>query len=305
MSDRKKKGKNISGWILIDKPRGISSSAVVNKIKWCLNAKKAGHAGTLDPEATGLLVVALGEATKTISFITEAFKSYDFTINLGSQTTTDDLEGEIIKSSTNRPNKKNIQEALIKFQGEISQVPPQFSAVKINGERAYKQARKGNHLKLKPRLLKIEYLKLVEIHDSHSVSLKLRCGKGGYVRSIARDLGIELGCFAHVRTLKRIASGPFKIENAITFDIFKNKGQDRCLEEWVLPLEYGLKELNKIEIDYLSVKKLKQGLPIERQKSDAPKEANAWASFNNKAIAIINCRDGILHPSKVFLNNDY
>ena len=305
MSNRKKKGGNISGWILIDKPRGISSSAVVNKIKWCLNAKKAGHAGTLDPEATGLLVVALGEATKTISFITEAFKSYDFTINLGTQTTTDDLEGEIMKSSTKRPKKKDIQKALIKFHGEISQVPPQFSAVKIDGERAYKLARKGNHLKLKPRLLKIEYLKLAEIHNSDSISLKLRCGKGGYVRSIARDLGTELGCLAHVKTLRRTASGPFKVEDAITFNIFQKKGQDVCLEKLVLPLEHGLKELSQIKIDHLCVKKLKHGLPVECQKSHISEEANAWASFNNKAIAIVNCRDGILHPSKVFLNNDY
>jgi len=305
MVNRRRKGKDISGWIIIDKPRGISSSAVVNKIKWCLNAKKAGHAGTLDPEATGLLVVALGEATKTISFITESFKTYDFTINLGSQTTTDDLEGDIIKSSNIRPKRIDILKALNKFQGEIYQVPPQFSAVKINGERAYKKARKGTILNLKPRLLKIEYLKLTNIHNVNSISLRLRCGKGGYVRSIARDLGTELGCLAHVKTLKRIASGPFKLENSIPFNLFVDLGQNECLIEKVLPLEYGLKELNKIEIDKPNVTKLKHGLPIESQKKSRLETCSAWASFDNKAIAIVNLRKGILHPSKVFLNNDY
>ena len=215
MSERKKKGRSIHGWLLVDKPAGISSAAVVNKITWCFNAQKAGHAGTLDPAATGLLVVALGDATKTIPIITESLKAYNFNIIWGSQTNTDDQEGDVIETSSYRPGKENIEAALQKFRGQIMQIPPQFSAVKVNGERAYIKARKGEKIELKSRPLWVNSLSIIEMLNKNSVSLRMECGKGGYVRAIARDLGKELGCFAHIKSLRRTDSGPFNIKNTI------------------------------------------------------------------------------------------
>ena len=226
MSERKKKGRAIHGWLLVDKPAGISSAAVVNKIKWCFNAQKAGHAGTLDPAATGLLVVALGDATKTIPIITESLKAYNFNIIWGSQTNTDDQEGDVIETSSYRPGKENIEAALQKFRGQIMQIPPQFSAVKVNGERAYIKARKGEKIELKSRPLWVNSLNIIEMLNKNSVSLRMECGKGGYVRAIARDLGKELGCFAHIKSLRRTDSGPFNVKNTIQYDLFTANGRN-------------------------------------------------------------------------------
>ena len=186
---RKRKGRDISGWVIVDKPAGITSTSVVNKVKWALDAKKAGHAGTLDPEATGVLAVALGEATKTVPYITDALKAYTFTVRLGQATNTDDAEGEVISSSDLRPTDDEIKAALGGFVGDVMQVPPQFSAVKVDGVRAYKKARDGEEMELAARALWVEELLLVDRPDADHVTLEMTCGKGGYVRSIARDLG--------------------------------------------------------------------------------------------------------------------
>ncbi|HSF92159.1 MAG TPA: tRNA pseudouridine(55) synthase TruB, partial [Paracoccaceae bacterium] len=203
---RKKKGRAISGWLVVDKPLGLTSSAVVNKVKWAFDAQKGGHAGTLDPDATGVLAIALGEATKTVPYITDAEKAYRFTIRLGQATNTDDADGEVIANSDMRPSDADILAALPKFTGQIMQVPPQFSAVKVDGERAYKRARDGEEMDLAARPLFVESLELVERPDANHAVLEMVCGKGGYVRSIARDLGAELGCYAHVTQLRRVWS---------------------------------------------------------------------------------------------------
>lgn len=206
---RRSKGRDISGWLVIDKPAGPTSTTVVNKVRWAMNAKKAGHAGTLDPDATGVLAIALGEATKTVPYITDALKAYTFTVRLGQATNTDDAEGEVIAQSDMRPTDDQIKDALGAFVGDIMQVPPQFSAVKIDGQRAYKRARDGEEMEIAARPLWVEELLMVGRPDADHVTLEMTCGKGGYVRSIARDLGAALGCFAHVRELRRIWSGPF------------------------------------------------------------------------------------------------
>ncbi len=192
---RKRKGRDISGWIVIDKPAGPSSNAVVGKVRWAFDAAKAGHAGTLDPDATGVLAIALGEATKTVPYITDALKGYRFTIRLGEQTNTDDAEGEVTDTSPARPSDDEIRAALPALTGEIMQVPPIFSAVKIEGKRAYAMARSGEEPVLEARPLWVESLELVDRPDADHATLEMICGKGGYVRAIARDLGLALGLF--------------------------------------------------------------------------------------------------------------
>ena len=215
---RQRKGRDISGWLIIDKPVGITSAALVNKAKWALGAKKAGHAGTLDPEATGLLALAFGEATKTVPYITDALKAYEFTVRLGQETNTDDGEGELTRQSDARPSDADIKNALLSFIGDIEQVPPKFSAVKIDGQRAYKLARSGADIALEARPLFVDSLLLIDRPDADHVVLELTCGKGGYVRAIARDLGQKLGCFGHVVQLRRIWSGPFDLDQAVSIE---------------------------------------------------------------------------------------
>ena len=191
---RIKKGRAVTGWLIVDKPAGITSTAVVNKVKWALSAQKAGHAGTLDPDATGVLAVALGEATKTIPYITDALKCYRFRVTLGAQTDTDDASGTILATSDQRPTDAQIEAALHAFRGDIQQVPPQYSAVKVDGDRAYDLAREGEVMDLAARPLWVETLTLLDRPDPDHVDLEMVCGKGGYVRSIARDLGLAWPC---------------------------------------------------------------------------------------------------------------
>ena len=176
---RRQKGRDISGWLIVDKPAGPTSTAVVNKVRWALNARKAGHAGTLDPEATGVLAVALGEATKTVPYVTDALKAYSFTVRLGQATNTDDAEGEVIATSDACPSDDEIKAALGQFVGDIEQIPPKFSAVKIDGQRAYKLARDGADVEIAPRPLWVEELVMTDRPDADHVTLEMTCGKGG------------------------------------------------------------------------------------------------------------------------------
>lgn len=298
---RRKKGRNISGWLIVDKPAGITSTSVVNKVRWALNANKAGHAGTLDPEATGLLAVALGEATKTVPYITEALKAYRFTIRLGQATNTDDAEGEVISQSDLRPQDDEIIRALTPFLGDIQQVPPLYSAVKIDGQRAYKLARDGAEIELAARALYVEALELVARPDVDHVELELICGKGGYVRSIARDLGEALGCYAHVVKLRRIWSGPFELEDAIQLTQVEDLAKTSELDEFVLPLETGLSDLPELPTTQEGAIRMRNGNPGLVIASDAEYGEEAWASLNGQAVAVGRYKAGALHPSRVFV----
>ena len=230
---RRRKGRDISGWLVVDKPAGITSTSVVNKVRWAFDAKKAGHAGTLDPDATGVLAVALGEATKTVPYITDAMKAYSFIVRLGQATNTDDAEGEVIAESDARPTDDEIRAALGPLTGDIMQVPPQFSAVKIDGERAYKRARDGEEMELAARPLFVEELNLVARPDADHVELEMICGKGGYVRSIARDLGAALGCHGHVVSLRRVWSGPFEAEDGVSLDLLDELAKSEELDQYL------------------------------------------------------------------------
>lgn len=296
----RRKGRNVSGWLIVDKPPGITSTAVVNKVKWAFDARKAGHAGTLDPAATGVLAVALGEATKTVPYITDALKAYVFTVRLGARTNTDDAEGEVIATSDLRPTDTEIKEALGTFVGEIMQVPPAFSAVKIDGERAYKKARSGEDVELDARPLWVEELLLVDRPDPDHVTLEMTCGKGGYVRAIARDLGEALGCHGHVRELRRIWSGPFEAKDGIALAVLDEEAKSPALDRFLLPLEDGLADLPELVCPEASVGRLRNGNPAPVLPGDADFGEEAWASFEGRAVAVGKYMGGDLHPTRVF-----
>ena len=299
---RKRKGRPISGWIVVDKPAGITSTAVVNKVRWALGAAKAGHAGTLDPEATGVLAVALGEATKTVPDITDALKCYEFSIRLGQATNTDDAEGEILSQSDARPTDDEIKAALSGFFGDIMQVPPKFSAVKIDGQRAYKLARDGEDVELAARELYVDSLVLVDRPDEDHVILEMVCGKGGYVRSIARDLGEALGCFGHVDWLRRVWSGPFEASDGISLEEVDRLAKTPELDDHIVALEIGLDDLPQVTTTVEGATKLRNGNPgIAFAKDDVEYGDECWASLDGQAVAIGRFKGGELHPSKVFV----
>ncbi len=297
---RKRKGRAISGWLIVDKPAGVTSTAVVNKVRWALQAQKAGHAGTLDPEATGLLAVALGEATKTVPYVTDALKAYSFVIRLGEATNTDDAEGEVIATSDTRPTDDQIKDALGAFVGDIEQVPPKFSAVKIDGQRAYKLARDGDEVELAARPLWVEELVLTDRPDADHAVLEMTCGKGGYVRSIARDLGAALGCHAHVRTLRRLWSGPFETEGAITWDEIEKLAQDPALDAHIRPTEDGLEDLPRVICPDASVARLRNGNPAMVIADGIEYGETVWAAHQGTPVAVGQLRGAELHPVRVF-----
>ena len=297
---RKRKGRDISGWLVVDKPAGLTSTAVVNKVRWAFDAKKAGHAGTLDPEATGVLAVALGEATKTVPFITDAMKAYTFTVTLGAATNTDDAEGEVIATSAERPSDEEIKEALLGFIGEIQQVPPKFSAVKVDGQRAYKLARDGEEVELSARPLWVEELVMLDRPDADHVVLEMTCGKGGYVRSIARDLGEKLGCLGHVQELRRIWSGPFDAEDGVTLEQIDDLAKSPEIDQFLRPLEEGLADLPELKCTPEGATRLKNGNPGMVIASNVEYGDEAWASLEGKAVAVGIYKAGELHPSRVF-----
>ena len=297
---RARKGRDISGWLVVDKPAGLTSTAVVNKVRWAFGAKKAGHAGTLDPDATGVLAVALGEATKTVPYITDALKAYTFTVRLGQSTNTDDAEGEVIASSDTRPEDDEIKAALGQVVGDIMQVPPKFSAVKIDGQRAYKLARDGEDVELAARPLWVEELVMVDRLDADHVTLEMTCGKGGYVRAIARDLGASLGCHGHVRELRRIWSGPFDVSDGITLARVEELAQQPELDTYLLPLEEGLQDLPQVPATPEGAVKMRNGNPGMVLASDIEYGDECWASLDGKAVAVGRYKAGELHPSRVF-----
>ena len=296
---RTRKGRPVSGWLIIDKPAGVTSTAVVNKVKWAFAAQKAGHAGTLDPAATGLLAVALGEATKTVALITDALKCYRFTVTFGAATTTDDAEGEVIERSDLRPGDAEIAAALAGFRGQIQQVPPQFSAVKVDGERAYDLAREGEEMDLVARPLWVDSLEIISRPDADHLELEMVCGKGGYVRSIARDLGRTLGCLGHVQSLRRIWSGPFDLEASVSMEQVEALARSPEIDALLQPIELALADLPELPATPEGAARLRNGNPGMVIASGVEWGTLAWASHQGRALAIGHYRSGELHPNRV------
>ncbi|MCY4287167.1 MAG: tRNA pseudouridine(55) synthase TruB [Aestuariivita sp.] len=294
------KQRDIAGWLIIDKPQGITSAAVVRRVKSVYQVKKVGHAGTLDPLATGVLAVAIGEATKTIPFVTESLKVYAFVMRLGEATDTDDAEGKVIATSGRRPSKNELQRVLKDFVGDVRQIPPNYSAIKVKGQRAYALARTGHSPQLSARRVRIEKLVLCEQPDNDHLSLRITCGKGTYVRSVARDIGKRLGCFAHIRSLRRLSSAPFSIVDALPYEQIARSADPFELDDRILPVESALIDLHEVNCSNEQAQRLQNGNPV--QIAPPPNEVahRCWASLNGRVIAVGKYSDGLLRPSRVF-----
>lgn len=299
-TQKKRIKRNISGWLVFNKPYDMSSTEAVGKVRWLLQAKKAGHAGTLDPLATGILPIAIGEATKTVPQIQDGQKVYRFTLNWGSATTTDDIEGEVVASSDHRPTKADVEAALSTFRGLITQIPPAFSAIKINGERAYDLARAGEKVEMPPRDVQIDSFELLE-HGTEQSRFEVTCAKGTYIRALARDLAEKLGTKGHVGQLHRAAVGHFSDENAIdleTFEAADRDGRDAML----LPVSAGLADLEEVRIDARQAVTIRMGNPVLLTGAGAPIALDeAWASHKGEAIAIGFVEQGQFKPRRVIL----
>ncbi|MGH1378351.1 MAG: tRNA pseudouridine(55) synthase TruB [Alphaproteobacteria bacterium] len=255
---RKKKGDHISGWVNLDKPYGMTSTQAIGKVRRILNAQKIGHAGTLDPLATGVLPIALGEATKTISFAQDDIKTYHFTIQWGEQRDTDDMEGKVVATSDHRPTTEDIIAILDKYTGNIQQVPPNFSAIKINGERAYDIARDGDIPELKARTVYIEELDLLEARENDA-DFSMICGKGTYVRSLARDIGNDLGTKGFISALRREKVGSFVAKDAISLDKLLDMDYVSARSECLLPLESVLDDIPALYLKEDETVKIRNG----------------------------------------------
>lgn len=306
---RNKKGIPLHGWLNLDKPQGITSTQAIGRVRRILNAQKLGHAGTLDPLATGILPIALGEATKTIQFAQDRDKVYSFTVQWGAATNTDDCEGEVIKTSDKRPAAAEIEALLPRFIGDIEQVPPQFSAIKIDGERAYDLARDGQQVEIQPRQVTVYDLHMTAHHGDTS-AFELHCGKGTYVRAIARDLGELSGCYGNVTALRRLAVGGFTAENSITLDIFEKMMLSSAPDQVLLPVETVLDDIPALAMTAEEITRIKQGQTIKfLSRPDHQRLTVAGvdettdlvlAIGDNKPVALLS-KDGIaLHPVKVF-----
>lgn len=295
----RRKGRPVSGWLLVDKPAGITSTAVVNKVRWAFGAAKAGHAGTLDPAATGVLAVALGEATKTVPYVTDWLKCYRFLVRFGQATNTDDAEGQVIETRDLRPTDRQVQNGLAAFRGAIRQVPPQFSAVKIDGQRAYALARAGEAVKIAARPLWVDRLEMLARPDADHVELEMVCGKGGYVRSIGRDLGAALGCLGHVVWLRRVWSGPFRAEDGIDIATVERLAGTAELDGWLQPLEVALQGMTEWVCSPDRTVPLRNGNPVPVAAPDGP----GWISDAGRALALGHLRGGMFQPDRVILQD--
>jgi tRNA pseudouridine55 synthase len=301
---RKREKRDVHGWVVLDKPVGMSSTQAVSVLKRLFQAKRAGHAGTLDPLASGVLPIALGEATKTVPFVMEGRKVYRFTVRWGEERDTDDAEGRVIDRSTERPTAQAIAELLPRFTGQITQVPPRFSAVKIDGERAYDLARDGEVVEMAPRPVEIHRLELIETPDPDHAKFIAECGKGTYVRALARDLSRALGCLGHVIALRRTAVGPFEDEVAVSLDTLQRFHPDDvgALEEAaLLPVESGVAALPALRVSAADAGRLARGQAVLLRGRDAPVIAG-WVSVSSHGalIALAEVEKGELRPRRIF-----
>lgn len=303
---RRKKGQPISGWINLDKPAGIGSTKAVSRVRKYFDAQKAGHAGTLDPLASGILPMALGEATKVIPYIQDADKIYSFTVKWGEATDTEDSEGDIIATSEERPSREQIESALPAFIGEITQIPPKYSAIKIDGQRAYDLARAGEDIKMKSRTVHIHDLVLLA-ERGQEAEFRVTCGKGTYVRALARDLAEKLSTYGHITALRREAVGHFSLDRAISLEILENMDHSAALEEILQPLQAPLDDIPALPLKENEVVKLRNGQSLSFiSKGDFARlpqtSANdpVLATLNGTAVALVEIEGPSIYPFRVF-----
>jgi tRNA pseudouridine55 synthase len=303
---RRRRGRPVNGWVVIDKPRGMTSTQVVGKVRRILDARKAGHGGTLDPLATGLLPVALGEATKTVPYVMDGMKCYSFTLRWGQATSTDDAEGEVVEESSTRPGGAEIRAVLPRFLGEIDQVPPLYSAIKVDGRRAYELARAERDFELRPRSVWIDRLELAAMDGPDHASFEVESGKGAYMRSLARDIGRALGSPAHIVALRRTAVGPFGEADAISLESLEALGHSAAASGHLLPIEAALDDIPALDLTETEANCLRCGQPVSllarahrERVRDLKSGAIVCAMSAGKAVALARFEEGGIRPVRV------
>ena len=323
MGRRKKKGRPVSGWLVLDKPLGMGSTDAVSKVKWLFKAEKAGHAGTLDPLASGILPIALGEATKTVPYVMDGAKVYRFTVQWGAETATDDAEGEVLKRSDKRPSRGEVETVLANYTGTIRQKPPAYSAIKIGGERAYDLAREGEAVDIPAREVEIESLEIVG-HEDGRTSFEVDCGKGTYVRSLARDMGRDLGCYGHVVELRRTVVEPFDEEDSVALDELEKavsaaeapfgseageeddqaerlQARFASVDPLLLDTGEAMHGYPQIAVSGDQANRIRLGNPVILRGRDAPLPAEDACAFEQgRLIAIGEIAQGEFRPRRVF-----
>ena len=296
-----KKMNSLHGWLLLDKPEGISSNDALQKVRRLLKVKKVGHAGTLDPLASGVLPLAIGEATKLIPYIMATEKTYVFDVTWGEQRNTDDREGEPIHQSSKRPTLEDINDILPLFQGTIQQTPPLYSAIKIQGKRACDRMRHAEEVVLTPRPVVVHDLTLVEMTSPHITRFKMRCGKGTYVRSIARDMGIKLGCYGYVSTLRRTAVGPFLEKDGYSLQKLLAFSDTSLVRECIKPMAYALDDILVMAIESHLVNALQKGQSVLIETTSHTDEAVVFVTdMNNTPVGLATLQNKCLKPKRLF-----
>jgi tRNA pseudouridine55 synthase len=295
----------LHGWVVLDKPLGISSTQALGKVRWLLNADKAGHGGTLDPLASGVLPLAFGEATKTVNWAMDGSKTYRFTVKWGAETSTDDLEGLVTRSTGRFPALDDIREAIPEFIGAIRQQPPSYSAIKVSGERAYDLARAGEVVELAHRTVNIESLQIENHTENQDATFIVQCGKGTYVRSIARDLGRRLGCLGHVTFLRRLAVGPFSEKDAISLEkleaLVHRDGSENILAGILRPIETVLDGIPALAMMEAEAKRLLQGQRVLLQEGQNPSDAEVvLVTHANVPVGLFRVENRVLKAIRMF-----
>ncbi len=305
MGRKRKGGRPVHGWLLLDKPVGMTSTRAVSVVRRLFDARKAGHGGTLDPLASGLLPIALGEATKTVSFVMDGAKTYRFTVSWGVETATDDREGPPTATSDDRPDRAAIEALLPRFTGTIEQVPPKYSAIKVEGQRAYDLARDGEEVELAARRVEIDALRLVDMPGPGEAVFETDCGKGTYVRALARDMGRALGCFGHVSDLRRTRVGPFREGDMISLEKLEDlshiaAGQSD-LDEILWSVETALDDIPALAVSGSEAARLVNGQAIILRGRDAPiLHGTVLVASGGNPVALVEVKEGALHPRRVF-----
>ena len=304
MGRARRRGKPIHGWLCIDKPPGMTSTEAVARVRRASEARKVGHGGTLDPLATGVLPIALGEATKTVAYVMAGPKRYRFTARWGEARTTDDAEGEVIATDPRRPERAEIEAALPEFVGILDQVPPRFAAVKVDGERAYDLARRGEVVELAPRQVEVESFVLAEQPDRDHATFELRCGRGTYVRALIRDLGERLGCLGHVVALRRLQAGPFHAEAALPLAALERLVAEDALPQALLPVGAALGDLPALPLTEPQADRLRAGQTIGVApglvRGEGRDDATVRAIAAGQMFALARLHGGELSPVRVF-----
>jgi len=296
----KRPKQKIDGWVVLDKPLGLGSTQAVGRVRWLFSAEKAGHGGTLDPLATGVLPIALGEATKTVPFVMDGRKEYRFTLRFGEARSTDDGEGEVTATSGIRPTDDAIRAALAQFTGEIEQMPPVFSALKIDGKRAYDLARAGETVELKPRRVTIERLEMIGRPSADHADFVVGCGKGTYIRSLGRDLAVALGAVGHLSALRRTVAGPFREEVAISLPKLEALGHIPPLLGALAPVETALDDIPALALTEAQADRLRHGQPVLLTRDAPPSGTLIRAETGSKLVALVRSDGVALQPVRVF-----